>query len=239
LRCGSLTTTGCALALFPQYFFFRPDTAHLNEFMVPFWPAMACSAWAIFTATKGSSLLRGWAWLIVVLAVLQTFVSFNALFGREASGSISGGRGMDARFRALNGVWARVESKELADWEGLRDAVLAHADPGDHVITYPYVPIVNVMCDRPTYQWNLYIDNATASPDFLREEAARIEERRPAVIVVNNRAINRSEFSRFHNWAAPLHQVIARDYELVGEFFGKIEVYARPDKAAAPGRDGA
>ena len=142
---------------------------------------------------------------------------------------------MDTRFRALNGVWARVEGKELADWEGLRDSVLAHSDPGDHVITYPYVPIVNVMCDRPSYQWNLYIDNATASPEFLREEAARIGERRPAVIVVNNRDINRSEFSRFRNWAAPLHQAITRDYVLVGEFFGEIEVYARPDKAAAAG----
>ncbi len=98
-----LTTNGCALALFPQYFFFRPDTAHLNEFMVPFWPAIACSAWAVLAATERRRFLRGWAWFLVGLSLLQAVVSFNALFGREASGSISGGRGMDSRFRASSG----------------------------------------------------------------------------------------------------------------------------------------
>lgn len=231
-----LTTTGCALALFPQYFFFRPDTTHLNEFMVPFWAATACSAWAIFTATRGRRLLHAWAWLIVVLSVLQAVVSFNALFGRGASGSISGGLGMDTRFRALNGVWVRVEGKELADWEGLRDTVLTHAAPGEFVITYPYVPIVNVMCDRPTYQWSLYVDNATASSRFFAAEAERIAERRPAVIVVNNRAINKTEQSRFRNWAAPLQAYIDANYVPVGDFFGEIAVYARPDTVRTKGQ---
>lgn len=232
-----LAATGCSLSLFPQYFFFRPDSTHLTEFLLVFWPASACSAWAIWEAARRdpSRWAVIWSWFVAALVGLQMVVSFNALFSRESSGSIRSARGMDTPFRALNGVRAKVKAKEFADWEGLRDAVLAHSGPGDYVITYPYVPIVNVMCDRPSYQWNLYIDNATASPEFLRDEAARIAERRPAVIVVNNRDINRSEFSRFRNWAAPLHQAIVRDYVLVGEFFGKIEVYARPDKAAAAG----
>ncbi|MEX1045130.1 MAG: hypothetical protein WEC73_03295 [Chthoniobacterales bacterium] len=230
-----LATTGCALSLFPQYFFFRPDSTHLTEFLLVFWPASACSAWAVWeTARRYPS--RGtaiWCWFVAALVALQMLVTFNALFSRESSGSIRAGRGMDTPFQALNGVRAKVKAKEFADWEGLRDSVLAHSAPGDFVITYPYVPIVNVMCDRPTYQWSLYIDNATASPKFFKAEEAHLAERRPAVIVINNRAINRSEVSRFHNWAAPLHAVIARDYELVGEFFERIEVYARPDKAAA------
>lgn len=231
-----LTTTGCSLALFPQYFFFRPDTTHLNEFMVPFWAATACSSWAIFAAARGRRIFCGWAWLIAGLSVLQAVVSLNALFGRGASGSISGGRGMDARFSALNGVWSRVEGKELADWEGLRDTVLAHSTPGDFVITYPYVPIVNVMCDRPTYQWSLYVDNATVSPKFFAMEAERIGKRQPAVIVVNNRAINKTEHSRFRSWAAPLQAYIEANYVPVGDFFGEIAVYARPDKVRATGQ---
>ena len=40
-----LVTTGSALTLFPQYFFFRPDTPHLSEFMAPFLVAIACALW--------------------------------------------------------------------------------------------------------------------------------------------------------------------------------------------------
>ncbi len=230
-----LTATGCALSLFPQYFFFRPDSTHLTEFLLVFWPAAACSAWVILQATRrsGSFVAVVWSALVTTLVVLQMIVSFNALFGREASGSIRAARGMDTHFSALNGVRSKIKAKDLSQWEGLRDAVLAHSDEEDFVITYPYVPIVNVMCDRPTYQRSLYVDNATASSRFFDSEKALIAERRPAVIVINNRAINRTEESRFRNWAAPLHEQIVRDYELVGEFFDRLEVYARPDKVEA------
>jgi hypothetical protein len=231
-----LTTTGCALAFFPQYFFFRPDTTHLNEFLLVFWPASVCSAWAAWRAAglSGSRACRTMAWLLIALTVLQFVVSFNALFNREASGSIRSARGMDTPFRALNGVQAKVKKDELADWEGLRDTVLAHADPGDFVITYPYVPIVNVMCDRPTYQRRLYADNATAGPEFFAAEAVLIDRHRPAVIVVNNRAINKTEESRFRRWAAPLQAHIDANYVPVGEYFGEIAVFARPDKVTGP-----
>ena len=231
-----LTTTGCALAFFPQYFFFRPDTTHLNEFLLVFWPASVCSAWAAWRAAglSGSRACRTMAWLLIALTVLQFVVSFNALFNREASGSIRSARGMDTPFRALNGVQAKVKKDELADWEGLRDTVLAHADPRDFVITYPYVPIVNVMCDRPTYQRRLYADNATAGPEFFAAEAVLIDRHRPAVIVVNNRAINKTEESRFRRWAAPLQAHIDANYVPVGEYFGEIAVFARPDKVTGP-----
>ena len=230
-----LTTTGCALAFFPQYFFFRPDPTHLNEFLLVFWPASVCSAWAAWRAAglSGSRACRAVSWLLAALTALQMVVSFNALFNRESSGSIRSSRGMDTPFRAANGVLAKVKKKELPDWEALRDTVLRHAGPADYVITYPYVPIVNVMCDRPSYQRRLYADNATADAGFFATETALIEERRPAVIVINNRAINKTEESRFRNWAAPLQAHIDANYLLVGEFFGEVAVYARPP--AGPG----
>lgn len=232
-----LATTGCALAFFPQYFFFRPDPTHLNEFLLVFWPASVCSAWAAWRAAglSASRACRAVAWGLIALTALQMIVSFNAIFGRESSGSIHSGRGMDAPFRAANGVRAKVKKKELAEWEGLRDTVLRHAAPGSFVITYPYVPIVNVMCDRPSYQRRLYADNATAGPEFFAAEAAQIDERRPAVIVINNRAINKTEESRFRNWAAPLQAHIEANYVPVGEFFGEVAVYARPDTVPAAG----
>ena len=41
-----LTVLGCALTLFPQFYFFRPDTPHLSEMMVPFLAALALFIWA-------------------------------------------------------------------------------------------------------------------------------------------------------------------------------------------------
>lgn len=227
-----LTTTGCALSLFPQYFFFRPDSVHLNEFMVAFWPASLCSAWVLMRSAGESRLavVRVWSWIVAALVALMFVVSFNGLFGRDGSGSIMDARGADSPFKALNGVQAKVEESELADWEGLRDAVGRHSAPGEFVVTYPYVPIVNVMCDRPTYQWSLYVDNATASAAFQEKEGAILRERRPAVIVVNNRAINKTEQSRFSNWADRLHAQIREDYDLVGRYFKKVEVFALREK---------
>lgn len=235
-----LGSTGCALSLFPQYFFFRPDSVHLNEFLVAFWPASLCSAWLLIKAAKqsGSMLARIWSFFVAVLVALLFIVSFNALFGRDGSGSIMASRGEDAPFSALNGVHAKVKTSELPDWEGLRDAVIGHSAPDEFVVTYPYVPIVNVMCDRPTYQWSLYVDNATASSSFQQKEGAVLREKKPAVIVINDRAINKTEFSRFSNWASALYGQIRGDYDLVGTFFDRVEVYAlrRPAaEAAVPG----
>ena len=41
-----LTVLGCALTLSPQFYFFRPDTPHLSEMMVPFLAALALFIWA-------------------------------------------------------------------------------------------------------------------------------------------------------------------------------------------------
>jgi hypothetical protein len=229
-----LGTTGCALSLFPQYFFFRPDSVHLNEFLVAFWPASLCSAWALARAAgdSGFRAAKLWSCFVTVLVIFLFVVSFNALFGRDGSGSIMGARSADTYFSALNGVRAKVESSEVADWRGLRDAVINHSAPGEFVVTYPYVPIVNVMCDRPTYQWSLYVDNATASSSFQQKEGAILRQRKPAIVVINNRAINKTEFSRFSNWAAQLYAQIRSDYSPVGTFFDRVEVFALRDSAS-------
>ncbi|HVE15177.1 MAG TPA: hypothetical protein VNB29_00510, partial [Chthoniobacterales bacterium] len=49
-----LVTLGSALTLFSQYFFFRPDTPHLSEFMVPFLVALACASFYAGRAALGS-----------------------------------------------------------------------------------------------------------------------------------------------------------------------------------------
>lgn len=225
-----LTTTGCALALFPQYFFFRPDSVHLAEFMVPFYPALAVASAGVIGIFRTR---RGVVWgaaAILLIICLQVVVAFNALFGREGSGSIKIARGKTALFEAPGGIRFRVKPEELADWKGLRDILAKSTQKGDFVVTYPYVPLLNVMAERPSYQFKLYVDNATESADFSEKTILELREKRPAVVVVNNRDINQSEFSRFKNWAAPVHTFLEQEYVLAGTYFKKIEVFVRPDR---------
>ena len=227
-----LTTTGAALSLFPQYFFFRPDSVHLAEFMVPFYPALACAAfagWWVFQNFK-ASVGRVCGLVLPILCGLQVIVAFNSLYGREGSGSIRLARGRTAMFHAPGGIDFRVKPAELRDWEGLRDALLRHSQPGDFLITYPYVPLLNIMAQRPSYQFKLYVDNATESANFSAHAIADFEKNKPALVVINNRDINKTEISRFKNWAAPFYQHIANKYVLAGTYFGRIEVFVRPDR---------
>jgi len=225
-----LATTGCALSLFPQYFFFRPDSVHLAEFMVPFYPALACAAAAAIALRT-----TGWRNLIssvILLAVsFQVVVAFNSLFGRDGSGSIRISKGKTALFQAPGGIRFRVNPAELGDWERLRDKLVAATREGDFLVTYPYVPLLNVMAESPTYQFKLYVDNATESSNFAEKTIRELREKRPTVVVVNNRDINKSEISRFQNWAAPVHEFLLQEYVLSGTFFEKIEVFVRPDRA--------
>jgi hypothetical protein len=231
-----LTTTGCALALFPQYFFFRPDSVHLAEFMVPFYPALACAAFVgIATASQTASVfLRSIGFLLIAFSVAQVIIAFNALYGREGSGSIRSARGRTAEFHAPGGIHSRVRPSELKDWEELRNVLLAHSRPGEYLVTYPYVPILNVMAGRPSYQFKLYVDNATESSHFPAMAIAELEKNKPSIVVINNRDINKTEASRFKNWAAPFYQKVSTNYVLAGTYFGKIEVFVRPDRIADP-----
>jgi hypothetical protein len=228
-----LTTTGCALSLFPQYYFFRPDSVHLAEFMVPFYPALACGVFVAVCVYKEFSFLRGPAVLVVVVCALQVIVAFNSLYGRDGSGSIKQARGRTAYFHALNGVDFRVPPKELPQWEGLRDAILQNSKLGEFVVTYPYVAVLNVLSDRPSYQFKLYADNATELSDFSEKAIEDLSKNKPAVVVINNRDINKTEVSRFKNWAAPFYQYIKKNYTLEGIYFDQVEVFVRPAETKA------
>jgi hypothetical protein len=92
------------------------------------------------------------------------------------------------------------------------------------------VPVLNILSARPSYQRKLYVDNATEHQNFPFLAIAEFDEKRPAVIVINNRDINKTEFSRFKNWAAPFYQHIAKNYVLAGTYLKEIEVFVRPDR---------
>ena len=226
-----LATTGCALSLFPQYFFFRPDSVHLAEFMVPFYPALGCAAAAGIRLIKNRQIKIAWSGvLIVTIVCLQVIVAFNALFGREGSGSIRIARGKTALFEASGGIRFWVNPKDLSDWQRLRNALDSYTQEGDYLVTYPYIPLLNIMAARPSYQFKLYVDNATEAPNFSEKTICELNQKKPAVVVVNNRDINKTEHSRFKHWAAPLYGHLVENYVLVGTYLKEIEVFVRPDR---------
>ena len=233
-----LTTTGCALALFPQYFFFRPDAPHFSEFMVPFLAAVACSAFVVWEASHlGRRFWKIAVWLLLIPSILLVPIYMKAIMPREEAGTFFWS-GETVEFEALNGVRVKISPEDAELLSGLRDAVLSHSEPGEYMVCYPYSPTINFMTDRPSCEWNLYIDDATGAGSFQDEAIARIDKFRPAVIVVDNRPINRTEQSRFKNWARRLMTHIDSTYQPVGTFWigrREIEVYARPDKVAPEG----
>lgn len=223
-------TLGGALTLFPQYFFFRPDTPHLAEFMIPFLVAMVCASYLGVRWFWSRPLLRLGVVAFILACVVSEGAFFYHAFYRDSSGSIRVRHKKSQEFVAENGVRAFIRKRDLHWMEGLRDSVLNHSEPQEWVITYPYSPTINFMTNRRSYLRNLYIDDVTAPRDFYEVSVHQIREFRPAVIVVDDRDINKTEHSRFSRWAAPTMEFIRSEYVQVGQF-QSISVFARPDRA--------
>ncbi len=227
-----LTVLGGALTIFPQFFFFRPDRPHLSEFMVGFLVAMVCGGWLVWDATWRAGTWQRWAG-IAVLAFLSTQA---ALYGwlaldHPSAGTIAARSKRTIFFKAQNGVAVYLSRKESETMRGVYEAITRASKPGEYVVCYPYQPGYNLMADRPTYERSVYIDNSTAPKNWAKTSIEAIQNKKPAVIVIDDRAINGSEDSRFSRWAPETYAFIQKNYHLVGKF-ALSEVYSRE---AAPG----
>jgi hypothetical protein len=223
-----LITTGSALTLFPQYFFFRPDTPHLSEFMAPFLIALACTAWIFLRWVRGRRLPRWWAGLTLVLIVADLVLYFSHAFPKESAGTIAAKRKRSHELIAENGVRVFLKRQECEELRGLCEVIRTHTRPGDYLVTYPYSPTVNFMTDRPSFEYNLYIDNAHNVSSFHRDTMREFEKYRPAAVVIDNRAVNKTEASRFSLWAAETYQWLKDNYRYAGTY-RRQEIYLRPD----------
>jgi hypothetical protein len=224
-----LALIGSSLALFPQYFFWRPDAPHLSEFGPGYW-----------TAVIASLALLGWGaswrvparWLGFFLA-LHAGIWFWRMLPDRWCGTIAARENREVLFEGENG--ARVfEQKKVVAWmnEVLR-LIREHSKPDEYLLVYPYHPTFNVIANRRTYEKKLYMDNAEVKPGWGAAAIKRIQEHRPAMIIVSDWDVNGTEASRFRNWAADVYAHIRENYDLLGTFDEKekFEVYAR--KAAA------
>ena len=251
-----LTVLGCALALLPQFLFFRPDTPHLSEMMVPFLAALALIVWecgraalACFaaplpggrdpaTATpdprRGLKMLGGATLAeFATLCIAAAAIYLSLGIAKESAGSIAAKKSVSQPFRALNGVDVLVRERDAAWLAGLRDAVLGHSSPGEFVMCLPYSPTINFMADRPSPLYNLYVDNTTAGAGFMGDFLALMAEKRPPVVVIDERRINRNDMSRFSNWAPGPYRWLRENYVYFGRY-SRNEVFVRPDRVPSP-----
>ncbi|MFZ4775368.1 MAG: hypothetical protein ACOYM3_08405 [Terrimicrobiaceae bacterium] len=235
-----LTVLGCALTLLPQFLFFRPDTPHLSEMMVPFLASLSLFIWASvrLAARTPNPLMRFAAAAFAVLCTATAAIYFSHAYPKESSGSIAAKKRAQHEFHALNGVSVKVRDRDAAWLAGLRDAVLQHSSPGDYVLCFPYSPTINFMTDRPSPLHNLYVDNSTAGSGFAEEFLRLMREKSPAVVVIDQRRINRNEISRFRNWAPGSYKWLWEHYVFFGRYF-QSEVFVRKDKVAGPVTPGA
>jgi len=224
-----LITTGSALTLFAQYFFFRPDTPHLSEFMVPFLVAMACTCWVATRWARRSMAGRVYCAAILSLCVVDTGLYFYQSYPKESAGTVAAKIKRNHEFVAENGVRVKLKQVEKDELQKLCDVIKTHTKPGEYVICYPYAPTINFMTNRPSYRYNLYVDNAHNVSSFYKDTVAEIQKYQPAAIIIDNRDINQTEESRFANWAATTYEYIRQNYRYAGTF-RRQEVYLRPDK---------
>jgi hypothetical protein len=108
-----------------------------------------------------------------------------------------------------------LNPEEYEEANTLFSATVLNSTKKDYVACYPYLPGVNFITARPTFQYNLYIDDVIQSLDWQEAEIAKIRHYRPAVIVIDDWKINGTDGSRFSQWAAKMTQFIKSRYQLV------------------------
>jgi hypothetical protein len=219
-----------AFTLFPQYFFFRPDPQHLSEMMCPFLVVSACSFGMAIRRWKSPKSWWRWCtrlWLLFLLVQLWFYLDYGLAV--PWMGSIGRKKPNEQFFRADNGVLAYLPKEQKPDYEALYQAVTQNSAQNDWVICYPYAPTVNFMTNRRSYLYNLYIDNATRPATFDQQAIAAIEQKKPAVIVIDDDPINATESSRFSVWAATTLAYIKSHYRYVGTYV-RNDVYVAPSQ---------
>lgn len=225
---------GMALSVYPQFLLFRPDAAHLSQFMPPF--LVLCA----YLGARGWRLAfhAGWCWrraaggATVVLAggLAMAWLVFG--MQREGVGSIAKAAGRTETLSGAHGLHVRLTPWEHAAYGELTMLIQEKTAPDDCVQCFPFCPGVNVLAARATCLPELYFDGGL-SEARQRRMVKDLEQARSAMVLYNDWAIHGTEASRFSNWADQVMMLLRRDFVPLGER-GGYHVYLRADHADAP-----
>lgn len=226
---AALMLMGGALSTFPQFFFFRPDVPHLSEFMPGFLASSAASAGLLWA---GASSWRSCRAIFTAFLLAIAVVYVVHLLPDRWAGTYAIRLKRTKFFTAENGVRVFVSSRDLAGLTEIQKLLLAYApNPRDYVVCYPYSPGINLLANRPTYERNVYVDNATRTTHWDAEAIARFKKFQPAVIVLSDWNINGTDASRFSVWAVKTKTWIQTHYTFQGSSIvgsDAFEIYTRP-----------
>lgn len=238
---AALVLVGGALTMFPQYFFWRPDSPHLSEFGPGYW-----------TAVLGATTLLGawgrpWTsparWLLVLLGI-NAVLWFFAILPDRWCGTIWARENRKVLFEGKNGV--RVfEQQKTIDWmKDVQKLVEENSTASDYLVAWPYHPAFNVMTDRRTPEPDVYVDNVKGQV-WIDKALDRLKEKKPKIVIISGWKVNNTDASQFKVWAKPVYDYVVTHYEAPRPF-GDLkngvlreedtyEVFIRkPDTAAQP-----
>jgi hypothetical protein len=224
---AGLVVVGGALTAFPQYFFFRPDAPHLSEFSPGFWVGV-CSALILLASTLER---RRWPLLgrsLAALLVVHAAVFLWIMYPNRWNGTMAARDSRTRMLNAANGVNVYLTKREYEGMTSLLTVIEKHAKPGEYVVAYPYHPAVNLAVDRPTYEKNVYVDNAISSRNWSNQAIKRFQKFKPAVIVISEWDINGTDESRFSMWAGKAKTWVQTNYIYQGTYL-EFEIYTRPE----------
>lgn len=188
-----------ALVTFPHYFLYRPDLAHLANFM-PGYMALA----AVFAADMARNWRRPFGHIAegALLATVGLYLWVGLT--QPGTGSIAGLTGLTQRFTAQNGVTVRVTADEGGALEQTRQLIEAHTAPGERIVCVPFCPGVAFMTARRMLLSEFYVDDLMLiiDPGWIDRAIARTREHPPGVVITFDWAVNGTDISRFGHWAA-------------------------------------
>ena len=114
-------------------------------------------------------------------------------------------------------VSSRMPAAEVDRIAGLLSSLDRYTTPDDIVAVYPYTPGLYALSGRKPFNRRLYIDDQTLAldPDWCDKEVKRFKDNPPKAVFICNHPINRTEHSRFANWAKPVYEHVLDNYRLV------------------------
>lgn len=212
-----------ALATLPHYFLFRPDLAHVANFM----PGFLVLGGTLLGELAGlvtwvrSHTRVPWAadgLTVANLVVATPLVAVSAIYlwvglTTPGTGSIAASLDRAAPFSARNVAAVRVNPNELAQLTMVRDLIEAASAPGDAIVCVPFCPGMAFMTGRRMLLREYFVDDSflMRDPGWIDRTIAMTRQARPPVVIVVDWAIHGTDISRFQNWAHRYLEALATD----------------------------
>lgn len=227
-----------ALATLPHYFFFRPDLAHVANFMPGFLVLGGTLLGELASLVEGRHPVRSpWGMggrAAAGLVAAAPLVAVSALYlwvglTTGGTGSIAASLVRSAPFSARNVPTVRVTPDEQALLTAVRDLIEAASAPGDPIVCVPFCPGIAFMTGRRMLLREYFVDDSflLRDPGWIDRAIATTRQARPPVVIVVDWAIHGTDISRFQNWARRYIDALTADGYARVDLPG-IMVYRRP-----------